>query len=316
MASNYDSQFTYENDDYELPDLFSEFVPATESIDEEDYDDDIITEDEENDAIFEQGQFDQYAEQCDVDEARGEIESDVDNIFDFNFFNDISPATESLEDDLEELGDMDGTNEDEEEPDDTEEDSEPEDDGGDEPDEGGEDDTPDDLAAATDEQLEEDNQSPEDDMSEENVDDATDSTDDISSDDTLGSDPLKSIETKTAYRDKFVIMYQSITDSMTILEDFTPEFNSEASSLYYTCKRNFSTLRDQIYKICVKRMNHITVDEVLRQYTECVLTYDSIMRDIKTFSENYTKEQKAIEAKEHRKSKSSPKNEKDKQSDS
>lgn len=305
MASNYDSQFTYENDDHALPDLFGEFVPATESIDEDDYVDDAIIEEPEDDEeskIFEEGQFDQYAQYCDISAARADVaEESIDSIFDFDFFVDVSPATESLEDDLEELGDMDGTNEEGEEPDETE-DASTDDDGDEEPEEGGEDETPDDLAAATDEQLEEDNQSPEDEMSEESTDDDTEGTDDITTDNTTDSDPLKSVETKTAYRDKFILLYRSITDSVSVMEDFTPEYNSEASRIYYKCKQDFNTLRDQIYKICVKRMNHITVDEVLRQYTICNLTYDSILKDMHTFSDEYKKELKAVEAKEHRKS--------------
>lgn len=285
MASNYDSQFTYENDDYELPDLFSEFVPVTESVYEDDYVDDAIIEELEDDE-------DEY-----YSANESVIEQSDDSFFDFDFFSGVSPATESLDDDLEELGDMDGTNEEGDEPDETEDD-----DNGEESEEGGEDDTPDDLAAATDEQLEEDNQSPEDEMTEENTGDDAGETNDIDTSDTTESDPLKSVETKAAYRDKFILIYRSIADSMSVMEDFTPEYNSEASRLYYKCKQDFNALRDQIYKICVKRMNSITVDEVLRQYTICNMAYDSILKDVRTFSDEYKKELKAAETKKHHKS--------------
>lgn len=315
--NDYNSQFSYEDDD-SLPDLFGDREAAMESIDEDDYDDDtdieLTDEDDIHPTIFEEGQFDQYAKYCELPETEEEEsveepvkESTDDFTFGFDLFNDdFDIATEALDDDLDALGDMDGSNEEEDDTgedtlvDDATEDEEPTDDT-DNP----EDDTPDDLAAATDEQLEEDNQSPDDEMNGEDLDEgSTDDTTDMSTTDPTADDPLKSVETKSSYRDKFIILYNALTDSLDAMEDFTPDFNSEASKLYYEIKRDINILKDSIYDICVKKMNKIPVDEVLRQYTTCNLAHDAIIRDMHKFSEIYNREMKASESKEKRRLKS------------
>ena len=174
--NDYDSQFTYVDDD-SLPDLFGDRDAVMEDINVDAYDDfdEDLTDDEVlQPTIFEQGQFDNYSKYCDFSEFEEETdtqepaeESIDDFAFGFDLFNDdYDVATEAMDDDLAALGDIDGSNEENEDiendtpaDDDTPDDTENTDDNNDD-----EDDTPDDLAAATDAQLEEDNQSPEDEM--------------------------------------------------------------------------------------------------------------------------------------------------------
>lgn len=309
--NDYDSQFTYVDDD-SLPDLFGDRDAVMEDINVDAYDDfdEDLTDDEVlQPTIFEQGQFDNYSKYCDFSEFEEETdtqepaeESIDDFAFGFDLFNDdYDVATEAMDDDLAALGDIDGSNEENEDiendtpaDDDTPDDTENTDDNNDD-----EDDTPDDLAAATDAQLEEDNQSPEDEMNgEEDAGDMPTEDTDTSSTNISEDDPLKSIASKSVFRDKLIILYNAINDSIDAMEDFTPDFNTEASKRYYTIRRDLNLLKDSIYTLCVKKMNIMPVDEVLRKYTECNLAYDSIIRDAHTFSDEYGREIRAKEAKE------------------
>ena len=103
-------------------------------------------------------------------------------------------------------------------------------------------------------------------------------------------DPLKSIETKRAYKNKFVYLYNVITDSLNAMESFTPEYTSPLAQDYYTIRSNLTKLKQIIYKICVERISKMTVDEVLRKYSTANHIFDISSNQLKEFFDKYAKE--------------------------
>ena len=103
-------------------------------------------------------------------------------------------------------------------------------------------------------------------------------------------DPLKSIETKRAYKNKFVYLYNVITDSLNAMESFTPEYTSPLAQDYYTIRSNLTKLKQIIYKICVERISKMTVDEVLRKYSTANHIFDISSNQLKEFFNKYAKE--------------------------
>lgn len=215
-----------------------------------------------------------------------------------------TPALEALEDDLNALGAVDGRDEAEannksnksEEEDTTDDaggDNAPTDNDGEESDDSGEE--TEDLAAATDEQLEADGETADPNMDGEGGEDIDTTDTSVGDADTTASDPLRSIETKDAYRKKFVKLYSVIIDSITTMNTFTPEYTIEISKEYYKLREQLTELKDLIYIICTKKMSSMTVDEVLRKYSLCNLSYDAITRGMDNFMKEYNKQRKKME---------------------
>ncbi len=208
------------------------------------------------------------------------------------------PANEALDDDVDALDDMSDTKGKKSKADepagdgDNAADDTTDDEGGDEG--GGGDDN---LAAATDQQLKDDNQSADDESldggDEGNAEDENANTDIDSNN--AGSDPLRSIETKSAYKKKFTMLYGVIIDSITTMESFSPAYNNKTAKDYYEIENGLSRLKQIIYDICTEKINKMTVDEVLRQYTLCNIAYDTLTRKLKEFSDKYNIEQHKIE---------------------
>lgn len=204
--------------------------------------------------------------------------------------SEYSPAFEALDDDVDDLGDVDGSDGGDNADTHQKDDEETQDDNG------GEDDN---LAAATDQQLKDDNQSTDD----ENLDEVDNGENDDGAGDenpdpdpnTTGSDPLRSIETKAEYKKKFTMLYGIIIDSLTTMETFSPAYNNKFAKDYYEIENGLSKLKSVIYDICTEKLNSMTVDEVLRQYTLCNLTYDTITRKLKEFSDKYNAEQRKLD---------------------
>ena len=207
-------------------------------------------------------------------------------------YNEYEPANEALDDDVDDLSKVDGGKESNDNDQDTNDaDS---DDGGDN--DGGSDDN---LAAATDQQLKDDSQSA-DDESLDGGDDESDGDDtntdtDTNLDTNAGSDPLRSIDTKIAYKKKFTMLYGVIIDSITTMESFSPAYNNKTASEYYEIENGLARLRDIIYDICTVKINKMTVDTVLHQYTLCNMAYDTLTRKLKEFSDKYNAEQRKLE---------------------
>ncbi len=114
--------------------------------------------------------------------------------------------------------------------------------------------------------------------------------------DTL-DDPLKNIETKRAYKDKFVYLYNIINDSLKTMESFTPEYRSKICNEYYAVRTNLTKLKTIIYDICINKISKMTVDEVLRKYTLANHIYDLSSRQLKEFFVAYEKEKSKEEKK-------------------
>lgn len=114
--------------------------------------------------------------------------------------------------------------------------------------------------------------------------------------DTL-DDPLKNIETKRAYKDKFVYLYNIINDSLKTMESFTPEYRSKICNEYYAVRTNLTKLKTIIYDICINKISKMTVDEVLRKYTLANHIYDLSSRQLKEFFVAYEKEKSREEKK-------------------
>lgn len=207
-------------------------------------------------------------------------------------YNEYEPANEALDDDVDDLGKVTGEKESNDNNQDANDDDS--DDGGDA--EGGSDDN---LAAATDQQLKDDSQSA-DDESLDGGDDGSDGDDsstntDANLDNTTGSDPLRSIDTKIAYKKKFTMLYGVIIDSITTMESFSPAYNNKTAGEYYEIENGLARLRDIIYDICTVKINKMTVDTVLHQYTLCNMAYDTLTRKLKEFSDKYNAEQRKLE---------------------
>ena len=210
-------------------------------------------------------------------------------------YDDYEPANEALDDDVDDLGKVDGSDDSDNSNqggDDNADNDNAEDDDGD----SGSDDN---LAASTDQQLKDDSQSA-DDESLDGGDDGSDSDDtgtddDTNLDNTTGSDPLRSIDTKIAYKKKFTMLYGVIIDSITTMESFSPAYNNKTASEYYEIENGLARLRDIIYDICTVKINKMTVDTVLHQYTLCNMAYDTLTRKLKEFSDKYNAEQRKLE---------------------
>lgn len=205
-------------------------------------------------------------------------------------YNEYEPANEALDDDVDDLGKVDGG-----------EDSNNQDSGDDGSDAGGDEEggSDDNLAAATDQQLKDDSQSADDeslDGGNDGSDDADTNTDtDTNLDSNVGSDPLRSIDTKIAYKKKFTMLYGVIIDSLTAMEAFSPAYNNKTAGEYYEIENGLSRLKDIIYDICTVKINKMTVDTVLHQYTLCNMAYDTLTRKLKEFSDKYNAEQRKLE---------------------
>lgn len=203
---------------------------------------------------------------------------------------------DALTNDLNKLASMDGSQE--EEPDDEE--------GGEDVGENGKPLAPKpkstDVAGEADKQLEEEGQTVDElDMMEDQPqeDNGTDAdTEDNGNPDTEAEqtrdDPLKSIETKRAYKNKFVYLYNVITDSLNAMESFTPEYTSPLAQDYYTIRSNLTKLKQIIYKICVERISKMTVDEVLRKYSTANHIFDISANQLKEFFDKYAKERNKL----------------------
>lgn len=159
-----------------------------------------------------------------------------------------------------------------------------------------------DVAGEADKQLEEEGQTVDElDMMEDQPqeDNGTDAgTEDNGNPDTEAEqtrdDPLKSIETKRAYKNKFVYLYNVITDSLNAMESFTPEYTSPLAQDYYTIRSNLTKLKQIIYKICVERISKMTVDEVLRKYSTANHIFDISANQLKEFFDKYAKERNKL----------------------
>lgn len=176
-----------------------------------------------------------------------------------------------------------------------------------------------DLTKATQDQLDEDNKGESDDPfadvgdMEDPFADTGDDSGDASSDDSLSSDtgdtssdastsggdsddkssdmdPMKSVEVKKTYRDRFVKLYNVIEDSLTVMETFTPDYNTKISAKYYTLQMDLTHLKESIYRICTRRLNKMSVPEVLRAYRTANITYDVISNKMKEFFDEYNTE--------------------------
>lgn len=164
------------------------------------------------------------------------------------------------------------------------------------------------VAKQTDQQLQDSDMASPDDELDQMAEDtgADDGSSDTGSDDTSGdtsssddtqSDPLKSIETKKVYKDKFVYLYNIITDSLNTMESFTPEYRSKICREYYTVQSNLSKLRSIIYDLCVEKLPKMTVDEVLRKYSLANNIFDVCSRQLKEFFTAYNREMEREEKK-------------------
>lgn len=220
-----------------------------------------------------------------------------------------TPALEALEDDLNRLGEVDGTAEAESgdttnDTSDAESDAPAEDtddeDTSSEAEESDDGEDTEDLAAATDEQLEADGEAVDTSETPDGEGEDIDTNDDSSDTDltNTASDPLRSVAVKEAYRGKFVKLYTIIMDSITTMSTFTPEYNNTESKRYYQLREQLNELKELIYIICTKKISAMTVDEVLRKYSICNMTYDAITNDMKEFIDAYNRQQKKAQTKD------------------
>lgn len=236
-----------------------------------------------------------------LDEPSEDASYAIEGLFDYDD-EDYSPAFEALEDDLNNLGKVDGSAE-------AENDEEPaeaptEDEGGEAPAEDGADGETPDLAAATDAQLEADNQD-NDDTTLDGGEDTGEATDEPAPTDTAdttpaGDDPLKSLETKAAYKDKLYKLYAVVTDSIETMDTYTPEYTINVSTMYYKLRERLLELKQIIFDVSTKKISSLPVDEVLRKYQEANITYDAIMADLEKFTKEYERERKKADATENR----------------
>lgn len=235
------------------------------------------------------------AREIDFNNQFASDDSDLPDIFGED--EEYYPANEALDDDVDNLGKVDGSNgSNQDSGDDNAADDASDDSGDSGDDDGGGDDN---LAAATDQQLKDDSQSA-DDESLDGGDAGDDSGDtdmnaDANTDDTTGSDPLRSIDTKIAYKKKFTMLYGVIIDSITTMESFSPAYNNKTAGEYYEIENGLSRLKDIIYDICTAKINKMTVDSVLHQYTLCNIAYDTLTRKLKEFSDKYNAEQRKLD---------------------
>ena len=122
--------------------------------------------------------------------------------------------------------------------------------------------------------------------------DTTDTTiDDNAGDKTSNeNDPMKSVEVKRSYRDRFVRLYEIIEDALTTMESFSPDYNTKSSAKYYTIQMDLNHLKEAIYRICTRRLNKMSVPEVLRAYTIANNIFDISTRMMKEFFDEYNGE--------------------------
>ena len=163
-----------------------------------------------------------------------------------------------------------------------------------------------DLAQATQDQMDKENEGDEEDpfssddpfgSGESGDSDTTDTStstglSDNSGDDsnTNEEDPMKSVEVKSAYRDRFVKLYEIIEDALTTMESFSPDYNTKISARYYTIQMDLTHLKEAIYRICTRRLNKMSVPEVLRAYTIANNIFDISTRMMKEFFDEYNTE--------------------------
>lgn len=106
----------------------------------------------------------------------------------------------------------------------------------------------------------------------------------------IENDPMKSVEVKRSYRDRFVKLYEIIEDALTTMESFSPDYNTKSSSKYYTIQMDLNHLKEAIYRICTRRLNKMSVPEVLRAYTIANNIFDISTRMMKEFFDEYNGE--------------------------
>ena len=103
-------------------------------------------------------------------------------------------------------------------------------------------------------------------------------------------DPMKSIEVKSAYRDRFVKLYDIIEDALTTMETFSPDYSTKVSAKYYMIQMDLTHLKEAIYRICTRRLNKMSVPEVIRSYAIASRIFDISTRMMKEFFDEYNKE--------------------------
>lgn len=111
-----------------------------------------------------------------------------------------------------------------------------------------------------------------------------------SSNNNTEDDPMKSVEVKVAYRDRFVKLYDIIEDALTTMETFSPDYSTKISAKYYTIQMDLTHLKEAIYRICTRRLNKMSVPEVLRAYTIANNIFDISTRMMKEFFDEYNTE--------------------------
>ena len=162
-----------------------------------------------------------------------------------------------------------------------------------------------DLTKTTQDQLDADNEGEPDDMLSgggedpfgDTAGDDTGGGDDMSTDTgddaaakAVENDPMKSVEVKQVYRDRFVRLYDVIEDALTTMESFTPDYNTKISAKYYTIQIDLTHLKEAIYRICTRRLSKMSVPEVLRAYTIANNIFDISTRMMKDFFNEYNGE--------------------------
>ena len=134
-------------------------------------------------------------------------------------------------------------------------------------------------------------------------DDSADQTD--SSGDTTVDDPIKSIETKSTYRDRFIHLYDVVSDSMTSLEKYSPTYNITPSEDFYKIKTNLSDLSDAIYKLVTIEIHKLTVPELMCKYKISNDIFDLNTRLLEEFMTKYKKESDKINKSKYKTNKTS-----------
>lgn len=165
-----------------------------------------------------------------------------------------------------------------------------------------------DLAQATQDQMDKENEGDDDDpfssddpFGSDNGDDigddnsSTDTSSSLSSDTDNSTkatedDPMKSVEVKATYRDRFVKLYDIIEDALTTMETFSPDYSTKISAKYYTIQMDLTHLKEAIYRICTRRLNKMSVPEVLRAYAIASSIFDISTRMMKEFFDEYNTE--------------------------
>ena len=163
-----------------------------------------------------------------------------------------------------------------------------------------------DIADQTSEELDKDDidndSAPDDIMDGEDTDSSSESPDDSgdtsdttdSSVDSSTNDPIKSIETKAMYRDKFILLYDVISDSITSLEKFSLSYTISISGDFYKIKTNLNNLLSAIYKIVTVKIHKMSVPDVMVAYKISNDAYDLSTRMLEDFINKYKKETENI----------------------